>query len=114
MIDGKDSYSFTEDDVVKIGEIRYYKDGGCYYYAIPIEHFGQEYKAGDDKNQSKYQGRYGVVRNNWYQITINSVSGPGEPEVTPPDDEHVDDEEGYIKCTINVLSWAKRSQSVDL
>lgn len=114
LIDGKDSYSFTEDDVVKIGEIRYYKDGGCYYYAIPIEHFGQEYKAGDDKNQSKYQGRYGVVRNNWYQITINSVSGPGEPEVTPPDDEHVDDEEGYIKCTINVLSWAKRSQSVDL
>lgn len=114
LIDGKDSYSFTEDDVVKIGEIRYYKDGGCYYYAIPIEHFGQVYKAGDDKNQSKYQGRYGVVRNNWYQITINTVSGPGEPEVTPPDDEHVDDEEGYIKCTINVLSWAKRSQSVDL
>lgn len=109
-----DSYIFTEDDVTKIGEIRYYKDGGCYYYAIPIEHFGQSYTAGEIKAQNKYQGRYGVVRNNWYQITINSVSGPGEPEITPPDDEHVDDEEGYIKCTINVLSWAKRSQSVDL
>lgn len=114
LIDGKDSYTFTDEDVNAIGEIRYYKDGGCYYYAIPIEHFGQVYKAGDDKNQSKYQGRYGVVRNNWYQITINSVSGPGEPEITPPDGGHVDDEEGYIKCTINVLSWAKRSQGVEL
>lgn len=93
---------------------RYYKDGECYYYTQAIKHFGQNYTLGDDKTATKYIGRYGVVRNNWYELTINSVSGPGEPEITPPDDEHVDDEEGYIKCTINVLSWAKRSQSVEL
>ena len=104
----------TEDELKRIGEIRYYKDGECYYYTQAIKHFGQDYKLGDDKTMTKYLGRYGVVRNNWYELTINSVSGPGEPEITPPDDEHVDDEEGYIKCTINVLSWAKRSQGVEL
>lgn len=104
----------SEDELKRIGEIRYYKDGECYYYTQAIKHFGQNYTLGDDKTMTKYLGRYGVVRNNWYELTINSVSGPGEPEITPPDDEHVDDEEGYIKCTINVLSWAKRSQDVDL
>lgn len=109
-----ESVTVTEDELKRIGEIRYYKDGECYYYTQAIKHFGQNYTLGDDKTATKYIGRYGVVRNNWYELTINSVSGPGEPEVTPPDDEHVDDEEGYIKCTINVLSWAKRSQGVEL
>lgn len=109
-----ENITVSEDELKRIGEIRYYKDGECYYYTQAIKHFGQDYKLGDDKTMTKYLGRYGVVRNNWYELTINSVSGPGEPEITPPDDEHVDDEEGYIKCTINVLSWAKRSQGVDL
>ena len=103
-----------DDKLNAIGEVRYYKDGGCYYYTEPIKHFGQEYTAGEDKNQDKYFGRFGVVRNNWYYLTINSVSGPGLPAIPDEGTDHVDDEEGYIKCTINVLSWAKRSQGVDL
>lgn len=106
--------TFDQDDVNKIGEIRYYKDGGCYYYAAPIKHFGQNYTSGEDKTKNDYQGRYGVVRNNWYQLTINSVSGPGFPEIDDSEGEHVDDEEGYIKCEIKVLSWAKRTQGVEL
>lgn len=96
-----------------LGTIRYYKDGGCYYYAVPIKHFTITKPSGtiDDTN---YLGAYGVVRNNWYQITINSVSGPGAPGVTDPGDGGVEDEEGYIKCSINILSWAKRSQEVEL
>lgn len=109
-----ESVTVTEDELKRIGEIRYYKDGECYYYTQAIKHFGQDYTLGDDKKMTKYLGRYGVVRNNWYELTINRVSGPGEPEITPPDGGHVDDEEGYINCTINVLSWAKRSQGVDL
>ena len=93
--------------------IRYYKDGGCYYYAVPIKHFTITKPSGtiDDTN---YLGAYGVVRNNWYQITINSVSGPGAPGITDPGEGGVEDEEGYIKCSINILSWAKRTQDVDL
>lgn len=103
-----------DDKLNAIGEVRYYKDGGCYYYTEPIKHFGQDYTAGEDKGQDKYFGRFGVVRNNWYYLTIKSVSGPGLPAIPDEGTDHVDDEEGYIKCTINVLSWAKRSQGVDL
>lgn len=96
-----------------LGTIRYYKDGGCYYYAVPIKHFTITKPSGTIAD-TNYLGAYGVVRNNWYQITINSVSGPGAPEIKDPGDEGVEDEEAYIKCSINVLSWARRTQDVDL
>ena len=100
----------TAEQFNRIGEIRYYKDGECYYYTQAIKHFGQKYQLGDNKSDVKYLGRYGVVRNNWYELTIESVSGPGRPGIDDTGGDHVDDDEGYIKCTINVLSWAKRSQ----
>lgn len=106
-------YSISEDDANKIGEVRYYKDGVCYYFTIPIQHFSSINKSKDGVTDTNYTGKYGVVRNNWYQITINSVSGPGEPEIPDPEGP-VDKEEGYIKAEINVLSWAKREQGVDL
>ena len=100
--------------LASLGTIRYYKDGGCYYYAVPIKHFNDITKPSGTIEDSNFLGAYGVVRNNWYQITINSVSGPGAPGVTDPGDGNVEDEEGYIECSINILSWAKRSQGVDL
>lgn len=96
-----------------LDEIRYYKDGGCYYYSVPIQHFDIPQPEGSKVSDANFLGGYGVVRNNWYQIQIKSVSGPGEPGVDPGEDPIVKDE-GYIKCTINVLSWAKRSQGVEL
>ena len=104
------SYDTALDE---LGTIRYYKDGGCYYYAVPIKHFTIDKPSGTIED-SNFLGAYGVVRNNWYQITINSVSGPGAPGVTDPGEGGVEDEEGYIECSINILSWAKRQQSVDL
>lgn len=93
--------------------------GGESYYIARIKHFGDDltsWKSGPyGKNNLEYLGRYGVLRNNWYELTVNSVSSPGYPsvpEVKPntPDDE--DDE--YINVSVKILSWAKRSQSVDL
>ena len=95
-----------------LGKVAYYKDGECYYYAAPIQHFELTKPSGDITNEN-YLGKYGVVRNNWYNIKINKVSAPGLPEITDPE-EPVEKEEGYIKCEINVLSWAKRSQEVEL
>lgn len=106
-------YEITVDNAAAIGEVRYYKDGVCYYFTIPIQHFSSITKSKDGVTDANYTGKYGVVRNNWYQITINSVSGPGEPEIPDPEGP-VDKEEGYIKAEINVLSWAKREQGVDL
>ncbi|WP_299235190.1 Mfa1 family fimbria major subunit [uncultured Bacteroides sp.] len=95
-----------------LGKVAYYLDGDCYYYAAPIQHFELTKPTGNITNDN-YLGKYGVVRNNWYNIKINKVSAPGLPEITDPE-EPVEKEEGYIKCEINVLSWAKRSQGVDL
>lgn len=102
----------------KVG-ISTYADGESYYIAR-IKHFGDDltsWKSGQsyDKNNLEFLGRYGVLRNNWYELTVNSVSGPGYPsvpEVKPntPDDE----DDKYINVSVKILDWAKRSQSVDL
>ena len=99
----------------QVGEIRYYKGGESYYYAAIIRHFSDTETPWSDGEVYGIQhlGRYGVVRNNWYEINVNSISGPGEPEIVVPSGPD-DETEGYIRAEINVLSWAKRSQGVDL
>lgn len=67
------------------------------------------------KNNLNWLGRYGVLRNNWYDLTINKISYPGYPDVpevkpNTPDDEDIK----YINVSVKTLDWAKRSQSVDL
>ena len=120
--------------------------GGVCYYQVRIKHFGATssytpwgnesgaptldgltdkytnyltYGTDDAKKKAldkEYLGRYGVVRNNYYDININSVSGPGEPtinDITPTTDPD-DQQNYYIQATVKILDWAKRSQSVDL
>lgn len=95
-----------------------YLNGEAYYIAR-IKHFNEltPWKAGEayDSKNEKYLGRYGVLRNNWYELSVNKVSGLGYPEVpevkpTLPDDEN----DQYINVSVKILSWAKRSQKVDL
>lgn len=97
--------------------IKYYKGGVTYYYATVIKHFGEGAPvegAFTTYNDADHLGRYGVLRNNWYEITINSVSGPGEPEIPEIPTDPVDKTNSYINAEINVLSWAKRTQGVEL
>lgn len=122
QVSGRTGSSLTQTEAEAIlaaagSNIKYYMNGVTYYYATVIKHFGDDIPAPSGNSaytEANHLGRYGVVRNTWYELTINSVSGPGEPNVpqiptTPPDKE-----ESYINCEINVLSWAKRSQGVDL
>ena len=148
-----------------IGRLDYFKDGICYYVAR-IKHFGDALTLWNNTDNytdgstayadNLYLGRYGIVRNNWYQLTLNSIdNGPGEPIIptipgvdpaspdepvpgqptdptdptsptvptdpsdpTPnpsnPEPDNQDDElKYYIDCKINILSWAKRSQTID-
>ena len=112
----------TETDPI-VG-IATYASGESYYIAR-IKHFGNDltpwnegdltYGDNDATQNNKYLGRYGVLRNNWYELTVHSVSGPGTPDVptikpTDPDDENYK----YISVSVKILDWAKRSQSVDL
>lgn len=100
--------------------IKTYKNGESYYIAR-IKHFGDDltpWKAGDatyDGKNLEWLGRYGVLRNNWYDLTINSISGPGYPDVPKVNPKSPDDEDTkYINVEVKILDWAKRSQSWDL
>ena len=107
------------DATNKIG-IKTYLNGESYYIAR-IKHFGDDltpWNAGDgtyDGNNLNWLGRYGVLRNNWYDLTINKISGPGYPDVPDVKPDVPDDEDTkYINVEVKILDWAKRSQSWDL
>jgi hypothetical protein len=92
---------------------------GVTYYIARVKHFGAltPWNSGENygENNDKYLGRYGMLRNNWYELTVGNVYGPGYPGVPPVDPTLPDDEnEKYLSVSVKILSWAKRSQSVDL
>lgn len=95
-----------------------YLNGEAYYIAR-IKHFNELTHwtpgTGYGTDNAAYLGRYGVLRNNWYELSVNKVSGLGYPDVpevkpTVPDDEN----DQYINVSVKILDWAKRSQTVDL
>ncbi len=99
--------------------------GGYAYYPIRIKHFGNDLTPWDatkhtqddrynSNNENKFLGRYGVLRNNWYDLGIKSISGVGSPFIPKAPDTPDDELESFISVRINVLSWAKRTQREDL
>lgn len=93
---------------------------GVTYYIARVKHFGDvltEWHSGESYNaeNDKYLGRYGMLRNNWYELKVGNVYGPGYPGVPPVDPTLPDDEnEKYLSVSVKILSWAKRSDTVDL
>lgn len=124
-VKGHDTVSKAEEKAVndKVGLIEKagistYANGESYYIAR-IKHFGDAltpWNSGETYNDNlKYLGRYGMLRNNWYVLDVQSVSGPGYPDVPEVKPNTPDDEDDkYIKVSVKILDWAKRSQSVDL
>lgn len=103
--------------VASIGTVKYYKNNETYYYTTLIRHFDNSetpWVNDEEYFASKHLGRYGVVRNTWYQMKINSISGPGEPEIPEPGPDPDDKHEGFIKMEVNILAWAVRNNGVDL
>ena len=145
--------TFATNMINKANTIRKYKDGIA-YYSVLIKHFGDDltpWKNGETEAptvtdiypatnaNANYLGRYGVLRNNWYSISVTSVKNLGTPTVpslgktstpgtpdgpdgpTDPKDPDSPDHGGYddnmnqyLSVKINVLSWAKRVQDVVL
>lgn len=121
--------TWLTDVKAAVGSVVCYK-GGVSYYTVRIKHFGDDltpWKNGelgvkpgsvypDDTKtaENNWLGRYGVLRNNWYDITVEDVKGLGSatvPELTGTTDDEL---ESYIAVRINVLSWAKRTQGAIL
>jgi len=115
-----------------VGTVVKYKNGKSYYH-IRIKHFGDNLTPWNNgetptpgltggvypstNRDGNYLGRYGVLRNNWYNLKVNSIRALGEPNpVTTAWPSTPDDElDTYVVFQINVLSWAKRpTQNADL
>lgn len=106
----------TETDPI-VG-IATYKDGESYYIAR-IKHFNELTPWAPGKaygtDNATFLGRYGVLRNNWYELSVSKVSSLGYPEVPEVKPDLPDDEnDQYISVSVKILSWAKRSQNVEL
>lgn len=106
-----------------LGKFTVFKNGICYYVAR-IRHFddnqlggawnGYDYTTNaNDDTRKNFLGRYGIVRNNWYQLTINSVSAPGTPTIPIPGDTPDDEQNYYLQTSVKILDWAVRKQGLD-
>lgn len=97
---------------LNIPNAKLYKDGMTYYYT-PIQH-----KAGFTSTDDAIEtAKYGIVRNHFYDITVNSIAGLGTPIYNPETyipTEEVEDEAAYLAAEIKVLSWRMVKQTVDL
>ena len=119
----------------------YYYAGGKAYYGAKIKHFGAGgVVAGDGSesgcetpwnrnkhtdntvagaygnpvNTQNFLGRYGILRNNWYDISLTGVRKIGKPVPVVPDGTPDDEVENYLSVEIHITPWAKRTQSVVL
>ncbi len=106
---------------------------GVAYYDVRFKHFGDELTpwknttgatvddtaAAYDGNNENFLGRYGMVRNNWYELSLTSIKKLGKPTEAeldveggkPDDNEEV---EQWLSFNVNVLAWAKRVQNIEL
>lgn len=105
-------------------------ENGISYYPVRIKHFGDDltpWKSSETPlptvsdgaypttNQAaNYLGRYGVLRNNWYNIDVQGIKKLGSPVVPEVTGDTDDELAAYISVKINVLSWAKRTQGAIL
>mgnify|MGYP004583625197 FL=1 len=106
---------------------------GIAYYPIRIKHFGDDltpwdedeygsvrptpstiYPGDEATRANNYLGRYGVVRNNWYDVSIQSISSLGDPIIPKPTTKADDELDNFIQVNINILSWTLRPQGADL
>lgn len=101
------SYLSADDNSL---HARKYTDGKCYYF-VEIEHVAAT--TGDNATAAIK----GIVRNHIYDLTLNSIQGPGIPVFNPqdkvipqnPEDENL----FYLGARVNVLEWKIVSQGID-
>lgn len=86
--------------------IQTYEKGYCYYTAW-IKH--------NPNGTTMQQDKYGVVRNFWYELTVNSIKKLGYSQPTYENPKTPDDkEEASIQVQVNIKKWRVVKQNLDL
>lgn len=104
--------------------LKFYDDGYC-YYRVPIRHFGDDTPWSSTAsmtnnstaqvyggNAASYLGRYGVVRNNWYNISITSVSHVGSPIIPALTSDADDKVPQFLNATLSINGWTSHGQNL--
>lgn len=100
----------TSKDVVKSnGTVSFFAANAPNYYYVPIRHFR-------DGLQSKPMayGRYGVVRNSWYNLSLTSIRNYGTGEIPKDRPDPDDKEDSWLSVEFTILPWVEREQGIGL
>ncbi|MDL2245198.1 Mfa1 family fimbria major subunit [Parabacteroides sp. OttesenSCG-928-J18] len=89
--------------------VRFFAADAPNYYYVPIRHFGDDLQ----KDDMTY-GRYGVVRNNWYKLTLNGINKYGTATIPTVRKDPDDKGNAWLSVQFEILPWMVRSQGIDL
>lgn len=108
----------------------YYKDGYCYYRVL-VRHFDDTQTPwaspatavgglptniylsdGLTTAEARYLGRYGMVRNNWYTISIRSVTHIGQPIIPPLTTDADDKVEQLLNTRLSISGWEANNRDL--
>lgn len=104
----KDAYeNETTSGLVENKDYQKY-DGGIAYYSVWIKH-------NPDSAIPMEKGRYGMVRNHWYDIKVTDIQnfGSGSPDTEDPTEDD-DPGKANIKIQVKIMPWRYISQNVIL
>ncbi|MDE5913360.1 MAG: fimbria major subunit [Muribaculaceae bacterium] len=94
---------------------------GKTYYTVPVKHLRANTALTEDKPyQVNAEGQYGMVRNHWYQISVDKIMKLGHGVYDPDDDNEIiepedpEDDTYGLGAKINILSWKIVKQNVNL
>lgn len=96
--------AFQDSEIDK--DIQTYTKGVCYYTAW-IKH--------NPNGTTMQQDKYGVVRNFWYELTVDNIKKLGYSKPTYEDPKTPDDKaEASIQVKVNIKKWRVVKQNLDL
>lgn len=96
--------AFQDPEIDK--DIQTYTKGVCYYTAW-IKH--------NPNGTTMQQYKYGVVRNFWYELTVDNIKKLGYSKPTYEDPKTPDDKaEASIQVKVNIKKWRVVKQNLDL
>ena len=88
------------------------KEEGCiYWYPKSLNYYYYEIRHDNAADSYMEYGKYGVVRNNYYTLTLTKVNGNGTPwypgggPEDPDEEEDIDKKGAYLHFEIKVAPW---------
>jgi len=103
--------TILDDNNIKNGGELCKEEGCIYWYPKSLNYYYYEIRHDNAANSYMEYGKYGVVRNNYYTLTLTKVNGNGTPwypgggPEDPDEEEDIDKKGAYLHFEIKVAPW---------